>query len=161
MHSVSDCHTESLLDSEGTSGTPRRLAPDEQREVRVRIQSCADVIDARQQGRALAARARFANSDLTIIATAISEIARNIVQYADHGEVVIALIEGAAQTGIRIIATDEGPGIADVAAVMRDGSVSGKTAGIGLAGVSRLMDDFEVVSEVGKGTTVMMKKWPS
>jgi serine/threonine-protein kinase RsbT len=128
-------------------------------EIRVRIQSSADIVSARQQGRALAAQAGFSNSNLTIIATAISEVARNIVEYAKEGEVVLTLVNNSAATGIKIVALDHGPGIPDIATVMRDGYSTGKGLGIGLPGSRRLMDEFEIASEVGKGTTVTMKKW--
>jgi serine/threonine-protein kinase RsbT len=128
-------------------------------EVCVRIQSSSDIVTARQQGRLLAARAGFSNSRLTIIATAISEIARNIVEYAKDGEVLITLIGEGHRRGVRIVASDHGPGIADISAAMRDGYSTGHGLGIGLPGARRLMDEFEVTSEVNKGTTVTMTKW--
>jgi serine/threonine-protein kinase RsbT len=128
-------------------------------EVRVRIQSSLDIVAARQQGRALATVVGFSNSNLTIIATAISEVARNIVEYAKEGEVIIAVINDANRSGVKIIAQDRGPGIADISAVMRDGYSTGQGLGIGLPGARRLMDEFEIVSEINKGTTVTMKKW--
>ena len=129
-------------------------------EVRVRIQSSADVVAARQQARALASRAGFSQSNLTVIATAVSEVVRNIVEYAQEGEVVITLISrGAYRKGVEIVAADQGPGIPDVSLVMRDGYSTRKGLGIGLPGARRLMDDFEIESEIGKGTTVRMRKW--
>jgi serine/threonine-protein kinase RsbT len=130
-----------------------------QREARVRIQSSADIVTARQQGRSIAAEIGFSNSNLTIIATAISEIARNIVEYAKEGEAVISLINDGPRQGIQIVLTDDGPGIPDTSTVMRDGFSTGRGLGIGLPGARRLMDEFEIVSEVGRGTTVTMKKW--
>jgi serine/threonine-protein kinase RsbT len=129
------------------------------REARVRIQSSADIVTARQQGRTIAAEIGFSNSNLTIIATAISEIARNIVEYAKEGEAVISLINDGPRQGIQIVLSDEGPGIPDTSTVMRDGFSTGRGLGIGLPGARRLMDEFEIVSEVGRGTTVTMKKW--
>lgn len=128
-------------------------------EVRVRIQSSADIIVARHQGRALASLVGFSNSNLTIIATAISEVARNIVEYAKEGEVTIALINDGNRKGVKIVASDQGPGIADVGLVMRDGYSTGQGLGIGLPGARRLMDEFEIVSEINRGTTVTMTKW--
>ena len=129
-------------------------------EVRVRIQSSADVVAARQQARALASRVGFSHSNLTVIATAVSEVVRNIVEYAKEGEVTITLINrGAYRKGVEIVAADQGPGIPEVSIVMRDGYSTRKGLGIGLPGARRLMDDFEIVSEVGKGTTVTMRKW--
>ena len=135
------------------------MAANRDSEVHVRIQTSADIVAARQQGRALASQAGFSHSNLTIIATAISEIARNIVEYATEGEVIIALINDASKKGVEIVAADQGPGIADVSTVMRDGYSTGKGLGIGLPGARRLMDEFEIASEIGKGTTVTMKKW--
>jgi len=132
---------------------------DKDGEARVRIRSSADIMAARQQGRALASRGGFSSSDLSIIASAISEVAQNIVQYANSGEIIITLINNTTKKGVEIVAADQGPGIADVSRVMRDGYSTGKGLGIGLPGAKRLMDEFEIASEVGKGTTVRMKKW--
>jgi len=128
-------------------------------QVRVRILSSADIVAARQEGRALASRVGFSSSNLTVIATAISEIARNIVEYAKEGEVLIALVEDGDRRGVEIVAADEGPGIPDISVVMRDGFTTGRGLGIGLPGARRLMDEFEIASAVGKGTTVRMRKW--
>ena len=128
-------------------------------QVHVRIQNAADVVAARQQGRALAAIAGFSHSNLTVIATAISEVARNIVEHAREGEVVISLVDTASKTGVEIVASDQGPGIADVATVMRDDDATVRGLGIGLHGARQLMDEFAIVSAIGTGTTVTMKKW--
>src|SRR5262245_61399562 len=128
-------------------------------EARVRIQSSGDIIIARQEGRTLASLVGFSNSDLAIIATALSEMARNIVEFAADGEVVITLINDAHRKGVKIVVSDKGPGIADLSAAMRDGYSTGKGLGMGLPGARRLMDEFEIVSEVNKGTTITMKKW--
>jgi serine/threonine-protein kinase RsbT len=130
-----------------------------EREARVRIQSSADIVTARQQGRTMAAEIGFSNSNLTIIATAISEVARNIVEYAKEGEAVITLVNDGPRKGVKIVLSDQGPGIAEIASVMRDGFSTGRGLGIGLPGARRLMDEFEIASEVGKGTTITMKKW--
>lgn len=127
--------------------------------VQVRIQNSADIVAARQQGRALASQAGFSHSNLTIIATAISEVARNIVEYAKEGELTITLVSDANKKGVEIIASDTGPGIPDVTTVMRDGFSTGKGLGIGLPGARRLMDEFTIASTVGVGTIVTMKKW--
>jgi serine/threonine-protein kinase RsbT len=128
-------------------------------QVHVRIQNSADIVAARQQGRALASQAGFSHSNLTIIATAISEVARNIVEYAKEGEVIITLINDTTKKGVEIVASDHGPGIADITTVMRDGFSTGKGLGIGLPGARRLMDEFVIASAVGTGTIVTMKKW--
>jgi serine/threonine-protein kinase RsbT len=128
-------------------------------EARVHIRSSADIVAARQQGRELASRIGFSISNLTMIATAISEVARNIVEYAGEGDITVKLIREGNRAGVKIVASDAGPGIADLAAVMRDGFSTGQGMGMGLPGARRLMDDFEIASEIAKGTTVVMKKW--
>lgn len=128
-------------------------------EARVHIRSSADIVVARQQGRELASLIGFSISNLTMIATAISEVARNTVEYAGEGDITITLIREGHRIGVKIVASDDGPGIADLAAVMRDGFSTGQGMGMGLPGARRLMDDFEISSEIARGTTVVMKKW--
>lgn len=123
------------------------------------ITSDVDVVAVRQYGRSLAAVVGFTGSDLTIIATAISEVARNIVSYAGSGDITISGIDNDAGRGVLIVAHDDGPGIPDIERALQDGFSTGKSLGLGLPGAKRLMDEFEVVSEVGNGTTVTMKKW--
>jgi serine/threonine-protein kinase RsbT len=127
-------------------------------EVRVEIKQGADVVVARQKGRALAAQVGFSSTDQTLIATAISEIARNILLYAKTGEIVLRP-EHNGKSGITVVAQDAGPGIADVQTALRDGYSTSGSLGVGLPGTKRIMDEFEIVSEVGKGTTVLMRKW--
>jgi serine/threonine-protein kinase RsbT len=128
-------------------------------ENRFPIGSEHDILTARQRGRELAAEAGFSGSDLTVVATAISEIARNIVEYAVRGEIVITVLHHGDDRGLSIVATDEGPGIPDVALAMQDGFSTGRSLGLGLPGARRLMDEFDVQSEAGSGTTVTMRKW--
>ncbi len=128
-------------------------------EVRVPIASEADILLARQQARALAAKLGFWSIEQTFIAMAISEIALNIVQYAGKGEIILGSAQKNGAQGISIVARDEGPGIPDIELAMRDGYSTRGGPGLGLTGAKRLMDDFEIVSEVGKGTTVTMRKW--
>jgi len=127
--------------------------------MRVAVSRDADIVTARQLGRELAAKAGFAGSDLTLIATAISEVARNIISYAETGEIVLDLATRDGRQGLLVVAQDHGPGIANVEQAMQDGFSTGKSLGLGLPGARRLMDDFEIVSELGKGTTVTMHKW--
>ncbi len=129
------------------------------REVRVRIASSADIVTARQCGRALAERAGFSSSHLAVIATAIAEVATNIVDYAKEGEIVLRVVSAANRRGVHIIASDSGPGIADIDAAMRDGHCANSRLSIGLSGSRRLMDEFDIASELGRGTTVTMTKW--
>lgn len=123
------------------------------------IERDTDIVTARQKGRELAAAAGFSSTDQTIIALAISEIARNIVSYAQRGKVMLHRMDEGGRRGIEIVAQDEGPGIADVELAMRDGYSTAKSLGVGLPGAKRVMDEFELVSAPGKGTTVTMKKW--
>ena len=128
-------------------------------EVRVPITSDADVVTARGEGRSLASQIPFSATDLTLIATAISEVARNIVLYAQRGEVLLRLVREEEREGILVRAHDEGPGIEDVGLALQDHFSTGEGSGLGLPGARRLMDDFEVESSPGGGTTVTMHKW--
>ena len=130
-------------------------------ETRVGITSSLDIINARQQGREMARRIGFGGSEATLITAAISEMARNIVEYAQAGEIVLGAIQNGRRKGIQIVARDEGPGIADVERAMQYGFSTRQHAGTGLPGAKWLMDEFEIESRVGKGTTVTMKKWAS
>jgi serine/threonine-protein kinase RsbT len=125
----------------------------------VAIGSDADVVVAREKGRTLAAQCGFSSTDLTVIATAISELARNIVRYAVRGEIILRLIEEDGRRGVEVVATDNGPGIPDVALAMQDGYSTSRSLGLGLPGVRRLMDEFEIASESGMGTTITLRKW--
>jgi serine/threonine-protein kinase RsbT len=128
-------------------------------ETRVPIEHEGDIVTARQKGRELAAARGLSLTEQTLIATAISEVARNIVVYARRGEVVLSPVEDQGRRGVMVVARDEGPGIANPALAMRDGFSTGNSLGMGLPGAKRLMDEFELSSTVGKGTTVIMKKW--
>jgi serine/threonine-protein kinase RsbT len=128
-------------------------------EICIAIGQESDIVTARQKGREIAAGTGFSGSDLTVIATAISEVARNIVVYAERGEISLRRVQQGGRSGIQVIATDHGPGIPDIAMAMRDGFSTGKSLGLGLPGAKRLMDEFEIVSEVGRGTVVTMRKW--
>lgn len=130
-------------------------------EQRVMIKSAGDIVTARQTGRALAMEQGFNGSDLTVISTAISEIARNIVTHAEKGEMVLTAVHQGHKHGICIVARDEGPGIPDIAQAMEYGFSTRKGLGVGLPGAKWLMDDFEIESKVGEGTVVTMKKWLS
>lgn len=128
-------------------------------EATVSVKSDADVLLARQNARTIAATLRFSSADLTLIATAVSEVARNIVLYAVRGEVLVHVVRRGNKRGIAIIARDSGPGIPDIARAMADGYSTSGGLGIGLPGAKRLMDEFEITSAPGLGTTVTMTKW--
>jgi RNA polymerase sigma factor (sigma-70 family) len=127
-------------------------------EVRIPVRSDPDVVLARHAAREMAARVGFSSTDLTVIATAVSEVARNIVRFADVGEVVVELLTDP-RPGLRVVARDTGPGIADLDRALADGYSSYRGLGLGLPGARRLMDEFAVVSRVDQGTTVTMTKW--
>lgn len=127
--------------------------------VSVPIASEDDILTARQQARSLAVTLGFWTVEQTFIAIAISELALNILQYAGKGDIVLSGSEKQGTRGIVIVARDEGPGIADIALAMQEGYSTSGGPGLGLSGAKRLMDEFELVSSLGKGTTVTMKKW--
>jgi serine/threonine-protein kinase RsbT len=127
--------------------------------VRVSIDCDADIVTARQKGRELASRCGFPTTDLAVIATAISELARNIVRYALHGEIVLRLVEDHPKRGVEVVATDDGPGIPDLSRAMQDGYSTSGGLGLGLPGTRRLMDEFEITSDFGKGTRVTVRRW--
>jgi serine/threonine-protein kinase RsbT len=125
----------------------------------VSIERETDIVTARQKGRELAAATGFSSMDQTMIALAISEIARNIVSYAQRGKVTLSGMDDSGRRGILIVAQDDGPGMPDIDLAMRDGYSTAKSLGVGLPGAKRVMDEFELVSAPGNGTTVTMKKW--
>jgi RNA polymerase sigma factor (sigma-70 family) len=127
-------------------------------EIRIPIQADADIVAARQAARDLASRLGFSKTDLTLIATAVSEVARNIVRFAGLGEIVVELLDQP-RRGVRVVAMDTGPGIADVEQALTDGYSTYQGLGLGLPGARRLMDEFAIMTEIGRGTTVTMTKW--
>jgi serine/threonine-protein kinase RsbT len=124
------------------------------------IESDADVVTARQEARAMASRLELSSTDQTLLATAISEVARNITTYAVRGEVVLSVIEDdVGRRGIRVIARDEGPGIDNVDLALQDGYTSGNGLGLGLPGARRLVHHFEIDTAPGRGTKVTLVMW--
>ena len=128
-------------------------------EIRVAINSDQDIVSARQKGRMMASELGFSPGDATLIATAISELARNIVSYARKGQITLKMVNSLNRQGILVVAADDGPGIADIRQALRDGFSTSGSLGLGLPGVRRLMDEFEINSEPGRGTIVAVKKW--
>ena len=127
---------------------------------RIPIESDADVVVARQRARALAAGVDLTTTDQTLLATAISELARNITTYAVRGEVVVGVVHGDnGRRGIRVVARDDGPGIEDLEAALTDGYTTGNGLGLGLPGARRLVDEFDIQTAPGEGTTVTLVKW--
>jgi serine/threonine-protein kinase RsbT len=128
-------------------------------DLKLAVVTDTDIVTTRQEGRRFASALSFSSSDLTVIAAAISEIARNLVSYAARGEVWIRQAERDGRRGIEIEARDHGPGIRDVNLALQDGYSTSGSLGLGLPGARRLMDEFEIQSEVGKGTVVVMRMW--
>ncbi len=128
-------------------------------EIRLPITAHGDIVNARQEGRRVAAEMGFSSTDVALIITSISELARNIVQYARQGELVLVINHSNPHPGLVVIARDNGPGIPDIRKAMQDGYSTSGGLGLGLPGVRRLMDEFDIASEVGKGTTVTIKKY--
>ena len=129
-------------------------------EERIAIESDSDVVTARQRARELAAGLELTSTDQTLLATAISEVARNITTYAVRGEVILSIVrDSGGREGIRVVARDEGPGIEDIERALQDGYTSGGGLGLGLPGARRLVDEFAIESVPSEGTTVTLVKW--
>lgn len=136
-----------------------RRSRDATDEVRIPVRADADIVTARQRGRDLALKAGFSATEATVIATAISEIARNIVRFARRGEVTVTIVSDDGTAGVTVVARDVGDGIADIELALEAGYTTYGGRGLGLPGSRRLMDEFEITSEIGRGTTVTMTKW--
>ena len=128
-------------------------------EIKVPVNADIDIVTARQKGRELARDLGFTSTDLALIATAISELARNIILYANSGEILLSVVENGTRRGLKVVARDDGPGIPDIERALEEGFSTSRSLGLGLSGVRRLMDEFDIVSEIGNGTTVTVKKW--
>jgi serine/threonine-protein kinase RsbT len=129
-------------------------------EERIAIESDNDVVTARQRARELAAMVDLTSTDQTLLATAISEVARNITTYAKRGEVLLSIVrDNGGREGIRVVARDRGPGIENVDLAMQDGYTSGGGLGLGLPGARRLVDEFDIETAPSEGTTVTLVKW--
>jgi len=127
--------------------------------VQISVSTDHDVVLARQEGRSLAERLGFSKVEATLIATALSEVARNVLQYAGEGEVIIEALDNGGRTGVRIEVRDFGPGIPNVELALQGEPPFGGRAGLGLPGARRLMDELMIDSEPGRGTMVTMIKW--
>ena len=120
-----------------------------------------DIVAARLAARALASRVGFTGTDLVLIASAVSEVARNIVAYAGPGEVILSVVQKRSRLGLQVIARDQGPGIADLSRALEKGFSTSRSLGLGLPGSKGFMDEFHLESTLGIGTTVTMRKWLS
>ena len=128
-------------------------------EARVLVETDRDIVTARQQGRVMAAQLGFSPGTATLIATAISELARNMLLYASHGEVTMRTIENNGSRGITVEARDDGPGIPQPQRALEDGYSTSGRLGLGLPGVKRLMDEFKLETSPGRGTRIVVHKW--
>ncbi|MDF2792142.1 MAG: serine/threonine protein kinase [Neobacillus sp.] len=125
----------------------------------IKILSEWDIVTARQQGRNIAKELGFGTVDQTRITTVISELARNIYLYAGKGEIHFEPVGALEKRGLKVIARDHGPGIQNIRRAMEDGYSTSGGLGAGLPGVKRLMDEFDLTSTLGKGTTIQVVKW--
>jgi serine/threonine-protein kinase RsbT len=129
-------------------------------ERRIPVKTDLDIVSARVEGRNLSRELGFGTIDQARIATAISELARNVILYAPEGKVTVrTIVSDDARRGIEVVCEDNGPGIADVELVMQDGYSTGSGLGMGLPGTKRLMDEFEIETKLGVGTRVTVRKW--
>lgn len=128
-------------------------------QVRIAIRGNPDIVAARERARHLVESIGFTSSQRILVATAISELARNMILYARNGEIVIAPRNNGSRIGVMVMALDEGPGILNVKKVMAGGYSTSGGLGIGLSGVRRMADEFEINSDAGKGTSVTVTIW--
>jgi len=147
-----------MMVSRGAEAAKSPTRPADQ-EITVPIVSGLDIVTARRRGRTLAVRLGYSPTEATLIATAISELARNIVLYAKRGDIWLAVANDNGRRGVVVVARDKGPGIVDVPPAIAGGHSTSGGLGLGLSGVRRLMDEFEIISEPRKGTTVTIKRW--
>jgi serine/threonine-protein kinase RsbT len=127
----------------------------------IAIDAVADIVTARQRGREMALRIGFSETEATLIATIISELARNIVLYAQRGEIGLESTSEAGKSGLVIVSRDQGPGIPDVQRAMVGGYSTSGGLGLGLSGVQRMVDELHIDTRIGKGTVITAKKWLS
>ena len=127
--------------------------------IQLDIHQEGDIVMARQEGRQLAQELGFGLADQTRIATAISELVRNVVRYAGRGTITLKAIEAGIKKGLEVVVADEGPGIEDMELAMQDGYSTGGGLGAGLPGTKRLVHEFEIVSQPGLGATVTIRMW--
>jgi serine/threonine-protein kinase RsbT len=132
------------------TATKRELLP---------LQTSSDVVVARQKVRQWAIELRFSLVDQTKLVTAASELARNALDHGQGGQMAIEIVNGAARTGLKLVFEDNGPGIPDIQLALKDGFTTGPGMGLGLGGSKRLVNDFSIESEVGKGTKITVVRW--
>lgn len=123
------------------------------------LQTSSDVVVARQKVRQWAIELRLSLVDQTKLVTAASELARNALDHGQGGQMTIELVNGASRNGIRLVFEDNGPGIPDIEMALKDGFTTGSGMGLGLGGSKRLVNDFSIESEAGKGTKITVIRW--
>ena len=133
--------------------------PDADGEIHIPVREVGDIVTARLQGRLLAESLGFSPGEATLVATAISELARNIVQYATTGEIAVSPAYNGRLDGIVVVARDQGPGIVDMKQALLKGFSKSGGLGLGLSGVQRIMDEFHIESTRQIGTTIRVTKW--
>lgn len=135
----------------------QRTAPDDRE--RVPIRHASDLVVARRRVRELGAQAGLSDAAIAALATAVTEIAQNIVVHVGSGELLIGVLADSSRRGVVVIARDNGPGIVDIAQAMHDGHSTAAGLGLGLPSAQRLVDEFEIESTIGAGTTITLRKW--
>jgi serine/threonine-protein kinase RsbT len=123
------------------------------------LQTSSDVVVARQRVRQWAIELRFSLVDQTKLVTAASELGRNALDHGHGGQMTLEVVNGLSKTGLRLIFEDNGPGIPDIEQALKDGFTTGVGMGLGLGGSKRLVNDFSIESEVGKGTRITVVRW--
>jgi len=126
---------------------------------KMQIEKEQDVVPFRNRVKEYAVKIGMSLVNQTKLITAASELVRNMLKYANGGMVIIEVISQGRDSGIRLVFQDKGPGIKDISLAMKDGFTTGKSLGIGLPGTKRLVNEFDIKSEVGAGTTVSIIKW--
>jgi serine/threonine-protein kinase RsbT len=125
----------------------------------ITIRADVDIVSARRLARQIAVTLPLSRGHVAMVATTVSELARNILQYADEGELELRVLEKGLRRGVVVVARDRGPGIANLELALRDGFSTSGGLGLGLPGTRRLMDEFAIESRPGMGTTVTATKW--
>jgi serine/threonine-protein kinase RsbT len=123
------------------------------------LKTSGDVVAARQRVRQWATELRFSLVDQTKLVTAASELARNALDHGRGGKMTMEIVNGLAKTGLKLVFEDNGPGIPDIEMAMKDGFTTGSGMGLGLGGSKRLVNEFQIESEVGRGTKITVLRW--
>ncbi len=128
-------------------------------EIRINIRTNQDIMPAVMRAGEYCREAGFDEAGWRMVSTVVSELAHNIVKYADYGSIRLRRVRSRTRQGVEVVAEDNGPGIADVERALEDGFSSSGTLGLGLPGIRRMVDDFEIESTLGQGTKLLVRKW--